>query len=197
VPAYLPLLNLAHDTVEAVDAVRDATVRSGEGLDAEIAALLAVNSWRPQLVGALAVLVVGANDARLTALWNAIDRPCWTSPQVVAVASFTDPAFDARARARLDSRGYLEARDIASMPWSLRHSALGPISIRAHGAKVLSALFRICELRAGASEWFAPYAASEELHAILASDTDRGGYIAERWARAAAHIVLGGREPFG
>ncbi|HEY1693095.1 MAG TPA: O-acetyl-ADP-ribose deacetylase [Polyangiaceae bacterium] len=177
VPAHLQLLNLAPDAVEAVDAVRDATMRSGERLDVEIAALLAERNWRPQLVGAVAVLVAEANDARLTALWSAIDRPCWISPQLVAVASFADAAFDARARARLDRRG--------------------PGSIADHPAKTLSALFRVSELRAGASEWFAPYAASEELRAILASDTDRGGEIAERWALAAARIILGGREPFG
>lgn len=197
VPAHLQLLNLGPRAVEAVDAVRDATMRSGERLDVEIAALLAESNWRPQLVGAVAVLVANANDVRLTALWSAIDRPCWSSPQLVAVASFADAAFDARARARLDRRGALDARETASMPWPLRHSALGPGSIADHAAKTLSALFRVCELRAGTSDWFASYAASEQLRAILASDTDRGGEIAERWALAAARIILGGREPFG
>ncbi len=189
VPRYLLLLNVAPGAREAVDAIRHSAIQSGDRLDAEIAALLAQNNWRPQLVGAVAILIAGANDARLAALWGAIDRPCWTSPQLVAAASLVDVDFEARARMRLDRRGALDARDVESMPWPARHSALGPGSIQRHSAKVLAALLRVCEQRASATHWIGPYAANEELRRIVATDADGGGFIAATWRDAIAAIV--------
>jgi hypothetical protein len=185
---YLKLLNLTDGAREAIDQIRTAIARSVDRVDAEIAALLGESNWRPQLVGAVAVLVAGANAARLTALWSAIDRPCWTSPQLVATASLVDGNFDAQARSRLDRTLELDARAALSMPWPERHSALGPGSVEAHSAKVLAALLGICERRPSCT-WLGPYLVDERLRQTLAKDTDNGRGIAVRWAEGVAGLL--------
>ena len=87
---YLELLSVMPDARHAVAAIREAGRQSGPHLDAEIVALLTELNWRPQLVGGVAVLVFGANDERLSALWAALGRPCWVSPQLAAVASLSE-----------------------------------------------------------------------------------------------------------
>lgn len=189
VPRYLLLLNIAPDAREAVDEIRRAVTASGERLDSEIAALLRERNWRSQLVGAVATLVAGGGDARIDALWSAVDRPSWISPQLVATASLLDPAFDARARERLDRHRALDAKDASGTPWPERHSALGPGSIAEHSAKVVGSLLRMCELRPSASEWIASYSSDATLRAFIATDVDHGGDIAEEWSRAIAPMI--------
>jgi Macro domain len=191
VPHYLLLLNVAPLAKEAVNEIRHALSRSGDRLDIEVVALLGESNWRPQLVGAVAALVAGPNEQRIEALWRAIDRPSWVSPQLVAAVSVLDAAFDENARARLDRRGALDAAEATRMPWLERHSALGPGSVVAHSAKVTSSLLRICERRASASAWISRYTADENLRRFIASDVDRGGDIAENWSRAIAEILAG------
>lgn len=145
VPRDLLLLDMAPAAREAIVAIREAIASSGARLDAEIDALLTERNWRPQLVGCVALVVAGPNESRLASLWGAINRPCWTSPQLVASASLVDEHFDERARARLDRRGGLDVREAVAMPWLLRHLALGPQSIEAHWAEVVAALLRMYE----------------------------------------------------
>jgi O-acetyl-ADP-ribose deacetylase (regulator of RNase III) len=183
VTPYLSLLNASSGAGTAVALVRESTARSGN-LDLEIAALLAQNNWRPQLVGAVALILAGPSEGRLAALWEAIDRPCWVSPQLVATVSLVDANFDAQARMRLDRRGTLDARDVLAMPWPERHSAIGPNSIDGHAAKTLSAFLSICEGRSSASAWIRPYLADEQLRGIVAQDQDGGGGIARDWLQS-------------
>lgn len=189
VPRYLLLLDMAPAAREAIVAIREAIASSGARLDAEIDALLTERNWRPQLVGCVALVVAGPNESRLASLWGAINRPCWTSPQLVASASLVDEHFDERARARLDRRGGLDVREAVAMPWLLRHSALGPQSVEAHWAEVVAALLRMCELRTSAATGITTYAATEELRKLVATDTGRGGDIAEAWAGALAALL--------
>lgn len=183
-PAYLCLLNLfgASESRAAIEQVRTSGQRSGSCLDAELGALLSDHNWRPQLVGAVALLVFGKNRVRLEALWAALDRPCWVSPQLAAVASLTDPDFDPRARERIDRRCALDIAAVSQMGWPSRHSALGPESFAGHSKKLLSALMRLCEPRPGASVWLTAYDAAHDIKEMIATDFDRGGDIATGWS---------------
>jgi uncharacterized protein YjbI with pentapeptide repeats len=74
-------------------------------LDAEVQAALRYQGWRPQLVAA-AVALLGADRLRQTplvcrALWDAVDRGSWASPQLVVACRLLDPEFERQARARL------------------------------------------------------------------------------------------------
>lgn len=183
VPPYLALLNLfnAAESRTAIEHVRASGRKSGDRLDAELHALLANVNWRPQLVGAVALLVVEASRQRLDLLWGALDRPSWVAPQLAAVASLTDPEFDLRTRERIERRCALDGAGMREMDGLLRHTARGPESVVGRSKKLLSALMRLCEARPHTAVWLAAYAATEDLAAMVASDVDRGGEIATRW----------------
>ncbi len=175
-PAYLCLLNLfyASESRAAIEQLRTSGQRSGSCLDAELAALLSDHSWKPQLVGAVALLVFGKNRVRLEALWAALDRPCWVSPQLAAVASLTDPDFDSRARERIDRRCAVDIAAVSQLGWP-------PESFAAYSKKLLSALMRLCESRPGASAWLPTYAAAHDIKKMIATDFDCGGDLATGW----------------
>jgi len=181
VPLYLELLNIEPEAEQAIEAIREASHRSGANLEAELCALLSQDNWRPQLVGGTALVVLGGNESRLAALWAALDRPCWVSPQLAVVAALVDPAFESRAQERIHRRCALDADHVLSMDWVRRHSAMGPGSITSGSNKLLSALMRLCERRPSASVWLTPYLEAEDIRQMIASDVDHGGDIAERW----------------
>ena len=82
----------------------------------EICALLSESNWRPNLVGGVVVLRAQRADAAvLDALWDAIDRPSWVSPQLAVAASVVDPKFADKARPRVGSAGAKTANALAAL----------------------------------------------------------------------------------
>jgi hypothetical protein len=183
VPLHMTLVDLGPGADVAIAAIREAGQRSGAGLDEELRALLAEPNWRPQLVGATALLVLGARADSACALWTALDRPCWASPQLAASGQRVDPGFAANARMRVERRCRLDSGGALVTPWPERHSAMGPDSIHAHSWKLLSALIALCRGRLETSAWLEPLLAAADIREMLAKDTTRGGELAVRWLR--------------
>lgn len=99
---YLELLGL-HSSVAAQNALScvESALQHGDS-ERWIAALPRDMNWRPNLVGAVALLLdPTAADAGL--LWEAIDRGSWVVPQVVIAAAIVDPRFRERIRARVEA----------------------------------------------------------------------------------------------
>lgn len=180
VPAPLALLGPRPDETAVIDATRTCAARSGANFDNEVCALLAHLNWRAQIVGTATLFILGSTERSLAALWDAMSRPSWISPQLAATAAHIDPDFVAKARARIADDCAVAIEPVASMDWVARHSALGPGSINAHSAKLLSALLTLCIDRPDAP-WARTTAEEPRVKEILALDVDQGGKIAKRW----------------
>lgn len=107
VPAYLTLLNLGPGADVAV--ARIETALTHETAPADRLALFEPINWRPHLVAGVAILVdvahgVPVREEDLRALWYAIDRGSWVSPQLLVVAFFGDPDFGSALRERGESK---------------------------------------------------------------------------------------------
>jgi hypothetical protein len=192
VPAYLVLLNLhGDDTPAIVNQLREAVAASGDKVEELIARMLATPNWRVQLIGAAALLIAGSSNG-IKALWAALDRPCWTSPQLAAVASRIDPAFLAEARLRLECGCRQDVAEVAEMPWPARHSALGPLSLDSHSAKLASALAGLCAREGGASSWLPDLMARPELQALIDLDVDQAASIALHWRDEIDRLITEG-----
>jgi hypothetical protein len=183
VPAYLVLLGPRPGepaTVDAISATRTCATNSGANLDSEVSALLAQPNWRAQIVGATSIVLVGPTERRLAALWDALSRPSWISPQLAATAAHADREFAAKAHVRIAKDCAVSIEPAASMNWVARHTALGPGSIIAHSAKLLSSLLALCLDRSDAP-WARTTAEDPRVKELLAQDVDRGGQIAKHW----------------
>lgn len=181
VPAYLVLLNLHDDDVPAiVNQLREAVAASGDKVEDLIGRMLATPNWRVQIIGAAALLIAGSSNG-IRALWSALDRPCWTSPQLAAVASRVDPDFLAQASLRLERGCKQDVAEAAEMPWPARHVALGPLSLDAHSAKLAASLAGLCAREEGASLWLTPLMARADLKALIDLDVDEAASIALDW----------------
>jgi hypothetical protein len=93
VGAYLVLLNLSHDTSEAVLIVSLCLERAHNKRQ-QIANLFSgsLGGWRSQLVGCVATLASMTDDRPDDALLNATCRSSWVSPQLLATMSLVDPS---------------------------------------------------------------------------------------------------------
>jgi hypothetical protein len=91
VPLYLELLSLSpgQGSELALYSIRVAIDQS-PNVGVEIAALFAEVNWRPQLVGAVALLAGAGGDQTLSALWDAFDSGSWVSPQLVVLQGRID-----------------------------------------------------------------------------------------------------------
>ncbi len=99
---YLELLGL-HSSVAAQNAITCVEIALQHG-DSQrwITALLRDMNWRPNLVGAVALMLdPTAADAGL--LWEAIDRGSWVVPQVVIATAIVDPRFRERICTRVET----------------------------------------------------------------------------------------------
>jgi hypothetical protein len=181
VPLYLALVTPGPHLDEAVRALRAAERAAGPRLEGEIAAMLAAADWRPQIVGAASVVALGANASRLAALWGAVERPSWVSPQLAAAASLADPAFGVQSRRVIESALAAALVPAAEIAWNNRHSALGGESDEAHLDKRVAALVRLNEARSIRPDWIDALLGREDVQACLARDRAGGGAIATRW----------------
>jgi hypothetical protein len=180
VPGYLLLLGVRDDTPVAIDQIETAIEASGEQLGQQVVQMLRDLNWRPQLVAA-ATMLVGRLIGHLPELWSALGRPCWTSPQLAAVASRLDPDFLSNARMRLEVGCKMDVQEALAMSPIARHSALGPTSLDAHSNKLISALTALCSTEEAAEGWLPDIVARPEISHALELDTDHAGSIAVRW----------------
>lgn len=82
--------------------VLDEALRTSPHVVHEVSAMLADFNWRPNLVAATAVIRARMmTGVVVRAVWTAIDRPSWVSPQLAVAASIIDPRFADGARARI------------------------------------------------------------------------------------------------
>lgn len=102
---YLPLLNVR--AVYTAAALRACAAAEREAdADAAIAAAFGQVNWRPHLL-ACGMLIARRQRAPiapplLAALWARVDDWSWSVPQLCATAALIDPAFEARADARIE-----------------------------------------------------------------------------------------------
>jgi len=178
---YLSLLHISAHSVNSILKLRTVVAECGDQLDHYLGVLLAEQNWRPQLVAAAALVVADAPGNAIRALWAALDRPCWTSPQLAAAASRVDRAFLVEARKRLARRCRLQISADSSMNWLERHSAIGPQSFDGHSAKLFAALAVLCQRDPDSEAWLTALLEEEDARKLLANDGDRGGEIAVRW----------------
>jgi hypothetical protein len=191
VPLYLELLGPSpgQGSELALHSIREAIDKSPNA-GVEIAALFDEVNWRPQLVGAVA-MVVGAVDGKtLPALWDALDSESWVSPQLAATAFLTDPDFEANARTRVEAGCPIKRDRLAALDWATRHSAAGPESFAGHASKALAALIYFSRQLPSASTWLDAALASDAIRNAHENDRDGGGRIAARWLEN-LRLVLG------
>ncbi|MEG3146865.1 hypothetical protein U1839_19620 [Sphingomonas sp. RT2P30] len=180
VPGYLVLLNLHTDAPAIVEQVRSAVEAAGRDADRLIMSMLSNQNWRVQLVGATAALIAQSQSS-VEALWSALDRPCWTSPQLAAVASRMDRDFLAHARPRLESGCQMQADGMAEMSMLERHSAQGPQSLLGHSAKLAAALAALCASEGAADPWITGLLSRPDLKSVIEADVDDAASIALDW----------------
>jgi hypothetical protein len=94
VPAYLVLLNLAEHASKAVVIVSRCLDNDDDMREQTGHLLLGRGAlgWRPQLVGCFALLATTPDDRPLDALAEAVRRPSWVSPQMLATMSLANPS---------------------------------------------------------------------------------------------------------
>lgn len=193
VPGYLVLLNLCGNAAGVIQQLEAAMLASGPDLGEHLSNLLGQANWRIQLVGAAAYFVAAQSRALpLKPLWAALDRPCWTSPQLAAAASVADPDFIDQARLRINRRCQLNSSEAKDTLWLARHSELGPGSVDAHDPKLLSALVALCEAHPTGTTWLDSITAAPDIRAMLESDVDQGGQIAMGWRQGMQLLIQNG-----
>jgi hypothetical protein len=171
---YLTFLNLNPPFNAAVEALRTIVESGAPTLEADVVAVLdpALAGWRPQLVGAAAMLLGATTPTTLAALWRALEQPSWVSPQLAVTAFLRAPDFEARARARIEVLCQVDASAIRA-----RRGREVPDS---NDDKQLAALIALLKER-GPPDWLAPLEASQSVRDILAASHDDGAHHALRW----------------
>lgn len=190
-PSYLKLLYPHDDAIIVLERIRAAVEASGLTLEQTLTTMLRELNWRPQIVAAVAMLIK-RNTTCLPELWSAIFRPCWTSPQLCAVASRLDPEFLLRSRAWFDDGCQMSIESALRMSPPERHSALGPSSIAQHASKVAASLASLCELDAPSEEWLTRALQQDRVKELIANDVDHVGEIAVRWRQGMDRLLHDG-----
>jgi hypothetical protein len=178
VPGYLELLHCNGPGVKVVLARIQAAL-STDGPQAWVDALFSDPNWRPHLVGAATLLLDEKRVLDCAALWEAIDRGSWVTPQLVATGYFVDPAFQDQVKRRLENGC------IVSVPSGLsplqRHSATGPGNTVQRSAKLLSSLFSIGKRLQSLAPLLERLSTDPGASMLLEQDRDRSGEIAASW----------------
>jgi hypothetical protein len=154
----------------------------------DIARLLDEENWRPHLVAAVALSVLGYDRAAFTKLWAAFDAGSWVTPQLAVVAYLRDPDFRGQARVRVEARGPIDASRLTRSSPLKGHIAFGPAGVPERSAKSASALIYLLNLF-GPSDWLTTELASPDLTALLSGDRDHASTIAENWLGALKTIL--------
>lgn len=179
-PGYLDLLNLdSPNSNLAVSRVMECGRLSSDSF-LDIGRLLDEANWRPHLVAAVALSVLGYNRTAFAKLWSAFDAGSWVTPQLAAVAYLRDPDFLDKARVRVQARCPVDASRLTSRSPVERHVDFGPAGIPERSAKAISALIYLLSLF-GTSDWLTTELASPDLATLLSRDRDSASSIAEFW----------------
>jgi hypothetical protein len=179
-PGYLDLLHLdsPKGNLAVSRVIKYGRLSSDPFLD--IDRLLDEENWRPHLVAAVALSVLGYNRAAFTKLWAAFDAGSWVTPQLAVVAYLRDPDFPGQARVRLEARCPVDAFRVTQSSPLERHLAVGPAGATERSAKAASALIYLLNLL-GPSDWLTAELATPDLTALLSGDRDHASTIAEGW----------------
>lgn len=182
VSPYLSRLSLypQGDSRVAVLAVRRAVAES-PAPTSEIVALLADSDWRPQLIGAGAILTGVRDSETLHALWEALDHGSWASPQLAATAFICDPAFERHARSRIMAGCPINTEMLGGVDSATHHSEESPISSAVHSGKTLASLVGMCRRLPSGARWLENLIAGEDVREIFQGSTDGGEQIAPGW----------------
>lgn len=180
VPGYLTLLHLGFDDCEV--AIR----RIANALDHPtaphyISMLLEDRNWRPNLVGAMAVLIAKQQDL-VSGLWNAVDAASWVNPQLAAVASVVDRDFITNSAARFDACG------ISSAETAGPRTHCAPVTV-ANKPKTVGALLPLLRRHIPDSPWLTDLRVHSVTDTLLKSDIDDAGGIACHWIHCALQRV--------
>jgi hypothetical protein len=191
VPRYLVFLNLFRKEDEIRDALNavSKSINFSPNPSAEVQALLAETDWRPNLVGAIAVLLSINSASAIQSLWNAIDRGSWVSPQLAVTAFRADENFKAEAIKRIVSGCKIDKQRLESLEPSMRHILAGPSDSFGRSAKAMTALVYLYKKLPGASDGLDAIISMGPIERLLKSDEDNGGEIAEDWLNAITKYV--------
>jgi hypothetical protein len=137
-------------------------------------------NWRPHLVAAVALSVLGNNREAFAKLCSAFDAGTWVTPQLAVVAYLRDPDFSEPARERVQAGCPVDASRLAPSSPLERHVAFGPAGAPERSAKAASALIYLRTL-GGPSEWLTTGPASPNLVTPLSADRDNASSIAAAW----------------
>ncbi len=184
---YLALLHLsAEDSTDAVRLVRQCAVADTDR--SAILGLLTDLNWRPTLVAAVAATFLPPDSRITNALWHRLDSGSWVVPQIAVALSAIDPNFQTQARRRLEVRCPLDYTELGALTMLERHSAAGPAGGMQRSAKAAAALEKIVASTSSQPTWLAAIVASPEHQALVASDIDASGSIAQRWSERFTQI---------
>jgi len=178
VPGYLQLLNCHGSGVDVVlDRIQIAL--STDRPQAWIDGIFADPNWRPHLVGAAALLLDERRVLNCSPMWEAIDRGSWVTPQLVATAYLTDPAFQDHVSRRLENRCEV------SVPTGLhplaQHTATGPANRVQRSAKLLSSLMSIGRRVPSLGPVVDRFSRDPDTRTLLEQDIDMSGQLAVAW----------------
>lgn len=178
---YLKLLHLGSPgTIRAVSLVVKCC-QASKNPHQEVVKLLDQTDWRPHLVAAVAVAILGYDEKSLTKLWSSIDARSWVTPQLAVAAYLKDPKFSESAKVRIQAGCPVIALRQISNCSSNRQSDVGPALIPIQSAKLAASLVRLVGLLSVPPRWFKAQESSPELTALLSKDEDLSGEIAESW----------------
>lgn len=120
----------------------EAGLEASEDAQAELRALLREEHWRMHLMASAALVLGGASEPTLEALWTQLDGWTQAHPQLTVAALLRDPRFDSRARARLEPRSPVRPEIRASLEWalSLRTKPIRPSPAAEPGLRWLKCL---------------------------------------------------------
>lgn len=194
VPRYLEFLNFASregEISEALGALKSAIDTSPDPA-AEVQSLLSDLDWRPNIVGAVAMLMNVVTPAAVASLWAEFDRGSWVSPQLAVTAFKIDPEFGAQSVRRILSGCIINDEGPPSLPPLERHVATGPVGSRGRSAKAISALTYLYKRLPNADPAVISSFNQQPIRDLLLADEDGGAEIAESWMDAISKLKLRG-----
>jgi len=168
-------LHESHYTNVALRVVKRAIAESPNAA-AEVLALLSGRNWRAHIVGGTAVLLGTIDDAILAALWQAIDQGNHVAPQLVSIAALLDPAFEAKARSRIE---------IAA--------ERGNVNLDPYRAVDLVALVRECQALQDTASWLEPACRSAVFQRVFSVHPSHGDTFAGSWREEILRAIREGR----
>src|SRR6267142_3631072 len=188
VPGYLTLLNLGQDdALIVIDRIAEAL----RGSDSQkwVTALFADPNWRPHLVGAIAILLDQRTTLDVAPLWSPIDAGCWVTPQLIATAYFSDPAFASRALDRMTNGCPVTVPGLDPL---MRHVATGPAGTNGRGGKMAASILAVSSNFASLAIHEGAWRADPKLRPFLDEDRawDGSEGITKRWMASVAGYLL-------